>query len=165
MRASNVLSYGMNLYLVVKTVHIISATILFGTGLGTAFFMFRSRYTEDLREKFFAARTTVLADYFFTAPAVIAQPITGFWLIGLSGYHWRENWLLATFAIYIIAGLCWLPVVWIQIQLRRMVAHSLMSGEKLPTRYHQLFRIWFILGWPAFAGLVIVFFLMVMKPG
>lgn len=151
-------------YLIIKTIHIISATILFGTGLGTAFFMLRSWYTQDLAEKFFAARTTVLADYLFTTPAALVQPMTGIWLIQNGGYQWTEGWLLATFVLYIVAGLCWLPVVWIQLQLRRMISNSLASGDALPPRYDRLFRIWSVLGWPAFIGLVIVFFLMVMKP-
>lgn len=154
----------MSFYLVVKTIHIISATILFGTGLGTAFFMWRSRYTEDLREKLFAARATVLADYLFTAPAVVIQPLTGVWLIQLGGYSWADRWLIGTYALYILAGVCWLPVVWIQIRLRRMVTMSLSLSEALPARYHRLFRVWMVLGWPAFGALVIVFFLMVMKP-
>jgi uncharacterized membrane protein len=95
---------------------------------------------------------------------VIAQPLTGIWLILLGGYSWTDRWLIVTFVIYVIAGLCWLPVVWIQIRLKQMISDCLTSGEALPTRYHRMFRIWFILGWPAFIGLVLVFFLMVMKP-
>jgi uncharacterized membrane protein len=154
----------MNAYLAVKTLHILSSTVLFGTGLGIAFTMLRSYFTDDLREKLFAASTTVLADYLFTAPAVIVQPLTGFWLIRLGGFDWRDRWLLATFAIYIVAGLCWLPVVWIQIRLKQMVSFSLSSGQPLPNRYRRLFLTWFVLGWPAFIGLVAVFFLMVAKP-
>lgn len=154
----------MDWYFIIKTLHIISSTILFGTGLGIAFFMLRSHFTDNLQEKFFAARNTVLADYFFTAPAVIAQPLTGFWLISQGGHGWTDLWLVATYIIYAIAGLCWLPVVWIQIQLKNMLTHSVQTGEALPDRYDTLFRTWFILGWPAFVGLVVVFFLMVFKP-
>jgi uncharacterized membrane protein len=154
----------MTLYLIIKIIHIISATILFGTGLGIAFFMFSSHYTNDLREKFFATRLTVLADYVFTAPAAIVQPLTGFWLVREGGYHWAERWLTATFIIYIIAGCCWLPVILIQIQMKQILARALISGAPLSMHYHRLFRVWFILGWPAFIGLVIVFALMVLKP-
>ncbi len=154
----------MDPYLIIKTIHVISATILFGTGLGTAFFMLRSWHAPDLNQKLFAARTTVLADYLFTAPAALVQPLTGIWLVQRGGYSWTDCWLLTTVALYIVAGLCWLPVVWLQLQLRRMIAHSLATGDVLPTRYDRLFRLWFLLGWPAFIGLVIVFFLMVMKP-
>jgi uncharacterized membrane protein len=153
-----------NAYLLIKAVHIITATILFGTGLGIAFFMFRSRFTDRLQEKFFAVRTTVLADSIFIAPAAILQPATGAWLIWNGGLRWTDGWLLATYVLYGVAALCWLPVVWIQIRLRQIVAESLSSGDPLPLLYHRLSRVWFILGWPAFIGLVAVFFLMVTKP-
>ena len=154
----------MDIYFIVKTLHIISATILFGTGIGIAFFMFRSYFTNNIREKLYAARNTVLADYIFTLPAVIIQPLSGIWLVWQGGFGWMDMWLSTTYAIYIIAGLCWLPVVWIQIQLKKMVRHSAETGEALPARYKKLFKIWFLLGWPAFIGLVIVFYLMVTKP-
>lgn len=154
----------MDLYFFVKTLHILSATVLFGTGVGIAFFMLRSYFTDNIHEKFYAARNTVYADYIFTLPAVVLQPLTGFALILMGGYDWRDLWLSLTYAIYLLAGLCWLPVVWIQIQLKTMVADSIKHGTSLPARYHQLFKIWFLLGWPAFIGLVAVFFLMVAKP-
>ena len=154
----------MNAYLVIKTLHIIGSTILFGTGIGIAFFMFRSYFADNLHEKFYAARNTVLADYIFTLPAVIIQPLTGFWLIREGGYGWNANWLLLTYGIYILAGSCWLPVVWIQIQLKKMVAESIETETDLPLLYHKLFKIWFLLGWPAFIGLLFVFYLMVAKP-
>tara|TARA_A200000113_G_scaffold219899_1_gene229235 strand:+ start:295 stop:762 length:468 start_codon:yes stop_codon:yes gene_type:complete len=154
----------MNLYLIIKTIHILSSTILFGTGIGIAFFMFRSMFTDNMHEKFYAARNTVLADYLFTFPAVIIQPLSGVALIHMVGYDWTDFWLMATYVIYIIAGLCWLPVVWMQIQLKKMVAEALENGKDLPARYHKLFKIWFLLGWPAFVGLIIVFYLMVAKP-
>lgn len=154
----------MDLYVLVKTLHIISATILFGTGLGIAFFMFRSWFTDHLREKSFALRTTVLADYVFTAPAAVVQPATGVWLIWNGGFDGTESWLLVTYGLYVVAALCWLPVVWIQIRLKHIVAACLASDEPLPPNYHRRFRIWFCLGWPAFAALVAIFFLMVLKP-
>lgn len=140
-----------------------SSTILFGTGIGIAFFMFRSHFSADHAARLYAARTTVLADYIFTLPAVIAQPTTGLWLIWQGGYSWTEIWLVMTYIIYVIAGACWLPVVWIQIEMKKML-ESVSDEDELPERYHFLFRIWFILGWPAFIGLVTVFFLMVVKP-
>ena len=154
----------MDLYLIIKTIHVISSTILFGTGIGIAFFMLRSHFTDNIHEKLYAARNTVLADYLFTVPAVFIQPVTGIWLIWQGGYDWMDLWLSATYVIYVIAGLCWLPVVWIQIQLKNMAAHAVETSEVLPERYYRLFKIWFILGWPAFIGLIVVFFLMVFKP-
>ena len=154
----------MDLYVFIKTIHVISATILFGTGLGIAFFMFRSWFTQDLHEKFFAIRTAVLADYIFTAPAAVVQPMTGAWLIWKGGFGLTDGWLLATYLFYAIVALCWLPVVWIQLSLKQILAACLSSGNSLPAQYHRLFRVWLLLGWPAFVGLVAVFFLMVLKP-
>ncbi|MCC3862121.1 DUF2269 family protein [Pseudemcibacter aquimaris] len=154
----------MDIYLIVKTIHIISATILFGTGMGIAFFMFCSHFSDNLFQKYYAAKNTVLADYIFTLPAVIIQPISGIWLIMEMGYDYFEFWLLATYIIYIVAGICWSPVVWIQIELKKMIAIAIKDKTELPQRYDRLFRIWFLLGWPAFIGLVAVFFLMVFKP-
>lgn len=154
----------MDIYLTIKTLHILSSTILFGTGIGIAFFMLRSYFTNDVHEKLYAARNTVLADYLFTLHSVIIQPLTGVWLVWQGGYDWLDLWLVVTYVIYVIAGLCWLPVVWIQLQLKQMLLYSAENKTDLPERYNKLFKIWFILGCPAFIGLVVVFFLMVMKP-
>ncbi len=154
----------MDVYLTIKTLHIISSAILFGTGLGIAFFMFCSRHAKNLHEKYFAARFTVLADFIFTVPAVILQPLTGVWLILNGGYDPHALWLSLTYGLYVLAGLCWLPVVWIQIQLKHILAACIKKDTKLPARYHQLLRIWFWLGWPAFLSLIVIFYLMVTKP-
>lgn len=144
--------------------HIISSTILFGTGIGIAFFMWRSHFASDFREKLYAAHNTVLADYLFTLPAAITQLITGIWLVCKSGYDWTDFWLVVTYVIYVIAGACWLPVVWIQIRLKEILVQCLKNNKAPPAQYHRLFKIWFMLGWPAFIGLIIVFFMMVFKP-
>jgi uncharacterized membrane protein len=154
----------MDWYLAVKTAHILSSTILFGTGIGIAFFMFRSHFTDDVPGKLYAARNTVLADKVFTFPAVVIQPATGAWLVWSGGFDWTATWLVVTYAIYALAGLCWLPVVWIQAELRDMLIDANATGGELPDRYAKLFRLWFLLGWPAFVGLVVVFFVMVAKP-
>jgi len=154
----------MNTYFIVKIIHVLSSTILFGTGICIAFFMWRSSFTQDLQQKYFAARTTVLADTLFTFPAVVIQPATGFWMIWKAGYNLTDFWLLLTYALYIIAGCCWLPVVWIQFQLKKQIELSLQQNTPLPARYHRLFRWWFALGWPAFMALIVVFYLMVTKP-
>jgi uncharacterized membrane protein len=154
----------MDLYPVIKTLHVISSTVLFGTGLGIAFFMFCSRYAKNVHERYYATKFTVLADYVFTAPAVVLQPLTGVWLILNGGYDPHALWLSWTYALYVLAGMCWLPVVWIQIQLRRILAECAATGAEIPAQYHKLFRIWFYLGWPAFISLVVIFFLMVAKP-
>ena len=154
----------MTAYLLIKTLHVISSTILFGTGIGIAFFMYRSRFTPDLHEKYYAIRNTVIADYAFTLPAVLIQPLTGAWLIHRAGFDWMEFWLLATYALYVIVGICWLPVVWIQLRLKRMLSETIENNLELPGSYDKLFRIWILLGIPAFLSLLSIFYLMVAKP-
>lgn len=153
----------MDLYSVIKTIHILSACILFGTGAGIAFFMFRSKYTDSLPEKYYAVRNTVLADFIFTLPVVIIQPISGFMLVSMAGFDPMAPWLVASYALYILAGICWLPVVAIQIKLSRMLKAAVQDNTPLPPNYHRLFNIWFYLGWPAFLGLIVIFGLMVSK--
>jgi uncharacterized membrane protein len=126
--------------------------------------MYRSRYSSDLRSKYDTARTTVRADTIFTMPAGILQPITGIALISMTGHDALELWLVASYGLFLLAGLCWLPVVWIQIRLGNMVLTSLETGNTLPDDYHRLFRVWTALGWPAFIALIVVFYLMVAKP-
>lgn len=153
----------MDSYILVKTIHILSATILFGTGLGTAFFFWSARNAGDAA-RLQAARTTVGADLLFTLPAVIIQPLSGAWLAAHTGYSGTEAWLMWTYGLYILAGLCWLPVVWIQARMARMLAAKVAGGPFDAALFDRLFRWWFALGWPAFVGLVVVFYLMVAKP-
>ncbi len=155
----------MDWYPVVKTIHIPGSTILFGTSIGIAFFMFRSRWTNEMRAKLHISRNAVHADMLFTLPAVIVQPLSGAWLVWNGGYDQTEPWLLATYAVYVLVGLCWLPVVWIQVRLRDLQAEAVTSGQNLPDLHEKLFRLWFLLGWPAVIGLILVFYLMVAKPG
>jgi uncharacterized membrane protein len=105
----------------------------------------------------------VLADFVFTAPAVILQPITGALLIGLGGYRWTEPWVVASVILYVVTGACWLPVVWLQIRMHELAAVCKHNGS-LTTLYHRYFSVWFILGWPAFLSVLAIFFLMVFKP-
>ncbi len=155
----------MDEYAVVKTIHILSATILFGTGIGTAFFFWRAHAPGNEAGRLAAARATVLADWVFTTPAVLLQPVTGAWLIHRAGVPWNDLWLAASYLLYLLAALCWLPVVAIQLRMKRMLERA-AAGEPLDEYlYRRLFRLWFVLGWPAFGSLVVIFFLMVLKPG
>ena len=154
----------MDWYSFIKVLHVISSTILFGTGIGIAFFMWWAHRTSDIQAKAYATRTTVLADFLFTTPAVIVQPITGILLIHIVGYDLFENWLRLSYVLYAIAVFCWLPVVWIQLQLKSMCNLALHTQTNLSLRYTKLFNIWFYLGWPAFISLISIFFLMVFKP-
>lgn len=149
---------------IVKTAHIISSTVLFGTGLGTAFHGLAANLRGDLRAIVIGNKNVVLADWLFTTPAVVVQPATGVWLALEKGWPLDSHWLLATYALYIFVGACWLPVVWLQIRMARMAEDCLASGAPLPEQYHRYFRWWFALGWPAFIAMVAIFWLMVTKP-
>jgi len=151
-------------YFVVKWLHILSSTLLFGTGLGSAFYMFFASLTRDTRVIATVVRYVVIADYAFTTPTIILQPVTGFYLIHLAGFPLTSTWIVASIALYILAGVCWLPVVWMQIKMRDMAATAAVSGTELPKRYWNFLRWWLALGTVAFFALVVVFYLMVAKP-
>jgi uncharacterized membrane protein len=151
-------------YLVVKWLHILSSTLLFGTGLGSAFYMFFASMTRDTRVIATVVRYVVIADYAFTTPTIILQPITGWYLIQLAGFPLTSTWIVASIALYFLAGACWLPVVWMQIKMRDMAAAAVASGTEMPERYWGFLRRWVALGIVAFLALVVVFYLMVAKP-
>jgi uncharacterized membrane protein len=147
-----------------KTLHILSATVLFGTGLGTAFHMWMTHRRGDVRAIASTARNVVLADWLFTATSGIVQPATGVALAMTLGYDLASPWLIATYGLYGIAGACWLAVVFLQLRVARVAAQCATAGTELPDDYHRAMRAWFWLGWPAFFSLIGVFYLMVEKP-
>lgn len=151
-------------YFLAKTLHIVSATVLFGTGIGTAFSMWMTHRRGEVAAIAVAAHNVVLADGLFTTPAIVLQPLTGFWLLHLMGIPWSQRWVLWSLALYLLAGACWLPVVWIQLRVRDLAQAARRSDSALPAAYFRLMRAWFLLGWPAFLALVVVFWLMVAKP-
>jgi uncharacterized membrane protein len=151
-------------YLVVKWLHILSSTLLFGTGLGSAFYMFFTSLTRDARVVATVVRYVVIADYAFTTPTIIIQPLTGLYLIHLAGFPLSSTWIAVSIALYFLAGAAWLPVVWIQIKMRDMAAAAAANGSELPPRYWLFLKWWVALGVVAFAALVVVFYLMVAKP-
>jgi uncharacterized membrane protein len=152
------------LALVLKLVHVLGAAVLFGTGLGIAFFMWKANRTRDAAFIGGTARLVVIADALFTASAVVVQPLSGAALAWAMGYSLTESWIVVSLALYVLVGLCWLPVVWIQAQLRNLATGAALRGVRLPEIYHQLYRAWFWLGWPAFAGVIAIFALMIWKP-
>jgi uncharacterized membrane protein len=149
----------MNWYLLIKWVHIISSTVLFGTGAGIAFFFVRAQRTGDTKVVARVARDVVLADLIFTSSAVALQPITGVALALLA------PWMVVSIALYLIVGCCWLPVVWLQIRMRDLAIDAANHDLPLPVVYQFYYRRWFALGWPAFIGVLVIFYLMVAKPG
>ena len=151
-------------YLWVKWIHVMSSTLLFGTGLGIAFFMWMAHRRGDLRGIVSTARTVVIADACFTAPAVITQFVSGLWLAHAMGMPFSVFWLRAALMLFFVVGVCWLPVLWLQIRARDLARASLHSGMPLPAAYHRVMRWWFWLGWPAFLSVIAIFWLMVVKP-
>lgn len=151
-------------YLLLKTIHILSSTILFGTGIGSAFYLFMANRRKDIAGIYFATRHVVIADWLFTTPSVIVQLITGVALAHTLGLPLTKSWVLWGLILYFFAGACWAPVVWMQIRMRNMAKTALDSGEPLPPRYWRFDRWWIILGSLAFPAIIVVFYLMVAKP-
>jgi uncharacterized membrane protein len=151
-------------YLLVKWLHVLSSTVLFGTGLGSAFYMFFASRTRNTQAIAVVVRHVVIADWLFTTPTIILQPLTGFYLMHLAGFPLTTPWIVWSVALYLLAGAAWLPVVWMQIQMRNMAAAAASAGGPLPPGYWRFLRYWVTLGIVAFGALVIVFYLMVAKP-
>lgn len=149
---------------VLRWLHVLGASVLFGTGIGIAFFMVMAHRTG--RPAIIAAtvRSVVLADFVFTATAVVLQPLTGVLLAGMLGWSLREGWIIASLALYVLTGLCWLPVVRLQMRLGALAAEAERSGDVLPRDYHRLFRIWLLLGIPALLAVLTIFWLMLARP-
>ncbi len=154
----------MNTYLVLKWLHILSATVLFGTGMGIAFFKWTADRSGDVRAIRVVNERTVLADWLFTTPAVVLQPLTGLAMVHMAGYPVQSAWILGSLCLYLVAGCCWLPVVWLQLRMREMARTADDGCAQLPRRYWVFARAWFWLGVPAFLALVVVYGLMVFKP-
>jgi uncharacterized membrane protein len=152
------------LYLVLKFLHVIGAAVLLGTGAGIAFFLLLAHLEGKAAVVASVARIVVIADFLFTATAVLAQPITGVWLALHVGYPLTEGWILVSIALYLITGAFWLPVVWMQIRMRDLAAEAAEKGAPLPATYHRLFRWWFAFGFPAFAAVLAIFWLMIERP-
>jgi uncharacterized membrane protein len=151
-------------YFILKFLHMIGAAVLLGTGAGIAFFMLVAHLTGSAVKIAAVARIVVLADFVFTATAVVAQPVTGVALAWHVGYPLSEGWIVLSIALYIVTGLFWLPVVWMQIRMRDLADAAAASGEPLPASYHRLFWTWFAFGFPAFAAVLGIFWLMIARP-
>jgi uncharacterized membrane protein len=151
-------------FFIIKWLHILSATLLFGTGLGSAFYKWSADRSGDISAIAHTNRVVVLADWIFTTPTVIIQPITGIWLLKLIGIPYSQGWVVVTIGLYLIAGACWLPVVWLQIRMRDLSLYAVKHRHALNPRYYTYAKQWLWLGVPAFAAMIIIYFLMVFKP-
>lgn len=151
-------------YLTVKWLHILSSTVLFGTGIGSAFYLLFANVSRDVRAIAVVSRYVVIADWLFTASTAVIQPATGFYLVHLAGFPLHSRWVMWSVLLYLIAGACWLPVVWLQIRMRDLARVAARDGADLPAQYWRYLRTWFALGVPAFAAFVAIFYLMAAKP-
>ena len=149
--------------LLVKTVHVLSSTFLFGTGVGTAYFLFFASRGGDARVVAAVARLVVVADWCFTATTMVVQPVTGLYLARAMGIPLTTPWLYWSIVLFIVAGLCWLPVVWLQMRLRDLAAGAAARGEPLPAGYAAHLGAWTALGIPALLAFLMVFYLMVAR--
>jgi uncharacterized membrane protein len=154
----------MQAELVYRMLHVIGATVLFGTGAGIAFFMVMAKRSGKPALIAHVAETVVIADTVFTATAVIFQPVTGYLLAQSIGWPLTEGWIVVSLALYIVAGIFWLPVVWIQIRLRDIARKAALDDAPLPPQWHRLYRIWFVCGFPAFLAVLGIIWLMLAKP-
>ena len=154
----------MNTYLIWKTVHILSSVLLVGTGFGSAFYLFFVNRTDSVEARAVVGRLVVRADLWFTTPAVIMQPLSGFMLAHLAGWPLTTPWIALSLALYVLAGACWLPVLWLQLRMARTAAADLAARRPLSESYRRDARRWEALGYPAFVAMIAIYALMVNKP-
>jgi uncharacterized membrane protein len=154
----------MTLYFLIKYLHVFGAVTILGTGTGIAFFMLMAHRSRDVAFIAATAATVVIADMLFTLTAVILQPITGGVLMALSATTLAERWLVTSLGLYAVAGLFWIPVVFMQIEMRNLARTALAQHAPLPPRYFALFRRWFAFAIPGFGSVMIILWLMIAKP-
>lgn len=154
----------MNTYLIVKWLHILSSVLLVGTGFGTAFYLFFANRSGNVPAIAVVSLLVVRADTWFTTPAAIFQPLSGWWLMKQACWTFGTGWIAGSIGLFLLTGACWLPVLWLQLRLRDMAAVSAERGEALPARYWRYARWWEWLGYPAFVAMLATFYLMAVKP-
>lgn len=151
------------LYQILKSIHVIGATMFFGAGMASAFYKFRADQSGKIEDIVFAQKNIVLADWLFTVPSGVIMPVTGIWMALLFNYSLTSGWVFWGILLYVIAGLCWLPAAWLQIRMRDVAITALNEQSALPPEYHRWARIWLILGFPAFLASVWAIYIMVTK--
>ena len=154
----------MNTYLILKWFHILSSVLMVGTGFGSAFYLFFINRTTSVEAQALVSRLVVRADWWFTTPTVILQPVSGLALAHLAGWPLDSPWIVCALVLYALAGLCWLPVVVLQLRMAAMAEQAWRTGTALPDAYHRHARTWTWLGIPAFTAMMVVYYLMVAKP-
>jgi uncharacterized membrane protein len=150
-------------YLTLKYVHLLSMVLLFGTGLGSAFYKWMADRSRNVTHIAIVNKHVVLADWLFTTPTVLIQPVTGIWMLYLIHIPLTTSWVVISLLLYALAGLCWIPVVWLQIRMQKLAQLAVEQKTDLDSQYWRYARIWFYLGIPAFTAMVLIVLLMVMK--
>jgi uncharacterized membrane protein len=141
-----------------------SSILLFGTGLGSAFYKFFTDRSGNTAAIALTNRLVARADWMFTMPTVIIQPLSGLWMLNLVGASLSARWVWLSLVLYVVAGACWLPAVVLQIRMRDLAERYVRADRPLPPSYHRMVRTWTLLGIPAFAAMVLITALMVFKP-
>ena len=154
----------MTLYLSIKYLHVLGAIVILGTGTGIAFFMLMAHRSRDTALIAHTAGIVVIADMLFTLTAVLLQPVTGYLLMLLSSTSFSEGWMMASLALYAVAGLFWVPVIFMQIEMRDLARKANARDHPLPLRYFALFRRWFLFGIPGFGSVMAILWLMIARP-
>ena len=154
----------MEYYFILKLIHVISATVILGTGSGIAFFMLMAYLNKDIATLINTSRFVVLADWLFTMPAVIVQFTTGLLLMYILNYSFQSLWFYWVMGLFIFVGLCWLPVLYLQYQFKN-IAYSLKPTDSIPSQFHRYMKLWIILGIFGFSGVLVIFYFMIFKPG
>lgn len=154
----------MDWYTLARWLHVVGACVLLGTGSGIAFFMVMAHRTRDAALVAHVVSSVVLADFLFTASAVVVQPLTGIWLAQLLGWPLDTPWIVLSLGLYLLVGVFWLPVVWMQVRMRELARTAADAGASLPPSYHRLYRLWFAFGIPAFAAVLAIIWLMLARP-
>jgi uncharacterized membrane protein len=151
-------------YAMAKWLHVLSSTLMFGTGIGTAYYMFFASRTADARVAAVVMTHGVRADWLFTATTMVFQPLSGWYLARLAGWPLHAPWLAWSIGLFVLTGLCWLPVVWLQLRMRDLAREAASDQRALPDRYWLLLKVWVALGMPALVAMLVIFYLMVNKP-
>lgn len=154
----------MEAYYLLKWIHVLSSTVLFGFGAGTAWYLWNAHLSGDAATIARVGRMVIRADWIFTGGSGIVQPLSGLLLARAAGYSLTESWLVAAYALYALAFACWVPVVVLQIRAQRLAEQAAADGAALGPDYRRTMRWWFALGWPAFLGLTATFWLMIARP-
>lgn len=151
-------------YLILKWIHIMSAILLLGTGLGSAFYAMRVNRSGNLHSIRFVLKNIILADWLFTVPPIVLIPVTGVWLMRINGYPFSTLWIWLSLVLFVVAGLCWMPAAILQYKMKAISEQS-QDKESLPATYWKYERLWSLLGIIAFPAMIAIFTLMIFKPG